>query len=128
MWNLLKNNKEIESLNEQINELQKRIREQEVFIQKLSEDRDYWKSQYEEIIKNFSLNDVILGEKIRKWSAQKMIKNMQDTRQVENLKKRVNNSTPEEAAEIFEKIMTIKVENIFLHELGEIIITTTQLD
>ena len=127
MWNLLKNNKEIKSLNEQINELQKRIREQEVFIQKLSEDRDYWKSQYEQIIENFDPNDAKLGDKIKKWSAQKMLKNIQDSLQVENLKKRVDNATPEEVTNLFEKIITVKVENIFLHELGEIIIKTTKL-
>lgn len=128
MWNLLKNKKEIESLNEQINELQKRIREQEVFIQKLSEDRDYWKSQYEKLIENFDPNEAKLGEEIKKWSAQKMLKNMQDARQAGNLRKRAENATPKEATEIFEKLTTIKVENILLNELGNIIIKTINLD
>lgn len=127
MWNLLKNNKEIKSLNEQINELQKRIREQEVFIQKLSEDRDYWKSQYEQIIENFDPNDAKLGDEIKKWSAQKMLKNIQDSFQLENLTKRVDNATPEEVRNLFEKIITVMVESIFLHELGEIIKKTTKL-
>lgn len=129
MWNLFKkNNKEIESLTAQINKLQKSIRKQEVFIEQLSKDRDYWKLQYEQIIKDFNPNDAKIAEEIRKWAAQKMLKNMKDTRQAENLKKRVNNSTPKEISEIFEKITTIKVEYIFLHELGEIIIKNTQLD
>lgn len=128
MWNLLKNNKEIESLNGRINEIQKRTREQEVFIQKLSEDRDYWKSQYEQITENFDPNEAKLGEEIRRWTAQKMLKNIRDSFQIENLKKRVDNATPEEVANIFEKITTIKVEKIFLNELGKIIIKTTKLD
>lgn len=44
MWNLFKkNNKEIESLTAQINELKSRIRKQNQTIEELTGDRDYWK-------------------------------------------------------------------------------------
>lgn len=129
MWNIFKKrNMVIEQLAKTNAELEKKLIERNNEnttlnrkIQTMTEDRDYWKSQYEHLTENFDPNSAKLGEEIKKWAAQKMLKNIQDFLQVENLKKRVDNATPEEVTNIFEKITTVKIENIFLHELGEII-------
>lgn len=123
-----KNNNEIESLTAQINELQSRIKEQNQTIEELTGDRDYWKSQYEELSETFDSEAAKIGTEIRTWVARKMLKNMQDASQVEKLKKRVDNATPEEVANIFEKVTTVKVENVFLKELGELILKAVNLD
>lgn len=104
MWNLFKkNNNEIESLKEQISELQSSIKKQKRTIEELTGDRDFWKSQYEEFVITYDFENAKIGEKIKKWVALKILKNIQDSFQIENLKKRADNATPEETIEIFEK-------------------------
>lgn len=71
MWNIFNANNEIESLKQQISELQSCIKEQKQTIEELTGDRDYWKSQYEHLTENFDPNDAKLGEKIKVWTSKK---------------------------------------------------------
>lgn len=122
MWNLLKNNKEIESINEQISELQSRIKKQNQTIEELIGDRDYWKSQYEEFVKTYDPEDAKLGEKIKIWTAKKMLHSTEKLFELKKLKDRIDYTKPEEAFEILEKAAAIKKEDEILRELGNIIL------
>lgn len=123
MWNLFKkNNKEIESLTAQINELQKRIRKQNQTIEELTGDRDFWKSQYEEIVKTYDSEDAKLGEKIKNWVAEKMLHSMKSNIELRELKDRIDYANPEEAFSILEKAAACKKETEILKELGDIIL------
>lgn len=130
MWNIFKKkDMVIEQLAKTNAELEKKLIERNNEnttlnrdLQMMTEDRDYWKSQCKEFSETFDSKDAKLAEEIKIWVSKKMIKNIQDSLQVENLKKRVDNVTPEETADIFEKITTIKIENTFLNELGSVII------
>ena len=136
MWNIFKKkDMVIEQLAKTNAELEKKLIERNNEnttlnrkIQTMTEDKDYWKSQYEQIIENFNPNDATLGEEIRMWAAKKMFINMQDINNIEKLKKRVDLTRPEETAVTLERITTIKVENTFLKELANIIIKTHKLD
>ena len=129
MWNLFKkNNNEIESLTAQINELQSRIKEQNQTIEELIGDRDYWKSQYEEFVKTYDSEDAKLGEKTRKWVAQKMLHSMGSSIELKKLKDRIAHATPEEAFNLLEKAAGIKKESEILRELGDIVLETMNID
>lgn len=128
MWNLFKKNEEIESLTAQINELQSRIKKQNQTIEELTGDRDYWKSQYEEFVKTYDPEDTKLGEKIKKWVAQKMLHSMGSSIELQKLKSRIDYAKPEEAFEILEKAAAIKKEGEILRELGDIILETMNID
>lgn len=117
MWNFKNNKKEIESLEAQINELQSRNKE-------LTTDRDYWKSEFEKLTKTCNPTDSDFAEKIRTWTATKMISNM---RKVFELRKKENsiNSIIEDrdlTMNLLEETITAKVECNFLGELGKIIL------
>lgn len=128
MWNLLKNNKEIESLTAQINELQRRIKKQNQTIEELTVDRDYWKSQYEEFVKTYDAEDAKLGEKIKKWTAQKMLHSMNSSIELQKLKNGIDYANPEEAFAILEKAAASKKEGEILRELGDIILEIMNID
>ena len=120
MWNF--KNKEIESLKEQISELQSSIKKQNQTIEELTGDRDYWKSQYEQLIENLDPNDAKLGEKIKLWTSQKMLHSMGSSIELQKLKNRIDYANPEEAFAILEKAAAIKKETEILCELGDIIL------
>lgn len=122
MWNLFKKNEEIESLKEQISELQSRIKKQNQTIEELTGDRDYWKSQYEEFVNTYDPEDAKLGAKIKIWTSQKMLHNMGSSIELQKLKDRIDCANPEETFEIIEKSAEIKKESEILHELGNIIL------
>lgn len=129
MWNLFKkNNKEIESLTAQINELQSRIKKQNQTIEELTGDRDYWKSQYEEFVKTYDFEDAKLGAKIKVWTSQKMLHSMGSSIELQKLKDRIDYAKPEEAFEILEKAAAIKKESEILRELGDIILDIMNVD
>lgn len=129
MWNLLKDNKEIESLNEQISELQSRIEKQNEIIENLTEDRDYWKSQYEKFITTYEPEDAKLGAKVKVWTSKKMLHCMESHIELQKLKSRISYAkNPEEAFEILEKAAAIKKENEILRELGDIILEIMNKD
>lgn len=128
MWNLFKNNKEIESLTAQINELQSRIEKQNEIIENLTGDRDYWKSQYEEFVETYDSEAAKLGEKIKNWTAEKMLHSMRSSIEFRKLKDRINYANPEEAFAILEKAATIKKENEILKELGDMILEIMNVD
>ena len=129
MINLFKkNNKEIESLKAQINELQSRIKEQNHTIVELTGDRDYWKSQYEKFMITYEPEDAKLGAKIKVWTAQKMLHSMKSSIELQKLKDRIDYANPEEAFEILEKAATSKNEREILKELGDIILEVMNKD
>lgn len=136
MWNIFKKkDMVIEQLAKTNAELEKKLIERNNEnttlnrdLQMMSEDRDYWKSQYEELSETFDSEAAKIGIEIRKWAAQKMLKNMQEYLQVENLKKRIDNATPKEAMDILTKVTTVNVENVLLKELGELILKSIKLD
>ena len=73
MINLFKkNNKEIESLNEQISELQSRIKEKNHIIVELTGDRNFWKKEYEELILNTDTKTLELGKEFKLFYVQKI--------------------------------------------------------
>lgn len=128
MWNLFKKNNEIESLTAQINELQSRIKKQNQTIEELTGDRDYWKSQYEELSETFDPEDVKLGKEIQKWVATKMLHSMGRSIELQKLKDWVDYANPEEAFAILEKTAAIKKENEILKELGDVILKIIKKD
>ena len=129
MINLFKkNNKEIESLKEQISELQSSIKKQNQTIEELTGDRDYWKSQYEQLIENLDPNDAKLGEKIKLWTSQKMLHNMESSIELQKFKNRIDYANPEEAFAILEKTAAIKKETEILRELSDIILEIMNKD
>lgn len=153
MWNLFKKNKEIESLKAQINELQKRIKEQnhtiveltgdrdywksqyEEFvitydseIEELTGDRDYWKSQYEEFVKTYDSEDATLGKKIKIWTSTKMLHSMESSIELQKLTDRLDYVSQEEAIEILEKAAGNKRKTEILRELGDIILEIMNKD
>ena len=126
MWNLFEKNNEIESLTAQINELQSRIKEQNQTINELTGDRDFWKSQYEEIVITYDFEAAKLGKKIKDWTVEKMLHNMGG---LQKLKDRIAHvTTPEEAFGILEKAAEIKKETEILRELGDIILEIMNKD
>lgn len=122
MWNLLKNNKEIESLKEQISELQSRIVKQNEIVENLTEDRDYWKSQYEKFMITYEPEYAKLGAKIKIWTSKKMLHNMGSSIELQKLKSRLDYANMEEVFAILEKAAGIKKETEILRELGNIIL------
>lgn len=129
MWNLFKkNNKEIESLKEQISELKSRIKKQNQTIEELTGDRDYWKSQYEEFVKTYDSEDAKLGAKIKTWVAEKKLHSMKGNIELQKLKDSIDYANPEEAFEILEKAAACKKESEILRELGDIILEIMNKD
>lgn len=122
MWNLFKKNEEIESLTAQINELQSRIKKQNQTIEELTGDRDFWKSQYEELSKTFDFEAAKLGKKIKDWTAEKMLHSMGSSIELQKLKDRIDDRNPDEVIEILEKAAGIKKETEILRELGDMIL------
>lgn len=128
MWNFFKKNEEIESLKEQINELQIVSKKQNQTIEELTGDRDFWKSQYEQLIEIFDPDDAKLGEKIKVWTSKKMLHNMGSSIELQKLKDRIDDANPEEVFAILEKAAVIKKENEILCELGNIILEIMNKD
>lgn len=128
MWNLFKKNEEIESLKEQISELQSRIKKQNQTIEELTGDRDYWKSQYEEFVKTYDSEDAKLGQKIKVWTSEKMLHSMGSSIELQKLKDRIDYVSPEEAFEFLEKAAGNKRETEILRELGDIILEIMNVD
>lgn len=129
MWNLFKkNNKEIESLTAQINELQSSIKKQNQTIEELTGDRDFWKSQYEEFVKTYDSEDAKLGEKIKVWTSEKMLHSMASSIELQKLKDGINYANPEDAFAILEKAAACKKETEILKELGDIILEILNKD
>lgn len=127
MFNFRKNN-EIESLKEQISELQSSIKKQNQTIEELTGDRDYWKSQYENFMITYEPEDAKLGAKIKVWTSKKMLHNMSSSIELQKLKDRINYANPEEAFDILEKAAAIKKETEILRELGDIILEIMNKD
>lgn len=118
MWNLFKkNNKEIESLTAQINELQSRNKE-------LTTDRDYWKSEFEKLTKTCNPTDSDFAEKIRTWVAKKMINNMRKVFEIRKKENSIDSIIEDRdlTMDLLENTITAKVESEFLGELGKIIL------
>ena len=129
MWNLFKKNEEIESLNEQINELQSRIKKQNQTIEELTGDRDCWKSQYEKFMITYEPEDAKLGAKIKVWTSKKMLHSMESSIELRKLKdKGFNFANSDEAFAFLEKNAEIKKEGEILRELGDIILETMNVD
>lgn len=122
MINLFKKKNEIESLTAQINELQSRIKKQNQTIEELTGDRDFWKSQYEELSKTFDPEAAKLGEKIKDWTAKKMLHSMRSSVELQKIKNRIDHANSKEAFAILEKAAAIKKENEILRELGNMIL------
>ena len=128
MWNIFNANNEIESLKQQISELQSRIKKQNQTIEELTGDRDYWKSQYEQLIENLDPNDAKLGEKIKLWTSQKMLHNMESSIELQKLKDSIDYTNQEEDLEILAKAAAINKETEILRELGDIILEIMNKD
>lgn len=128
MWNLFKKNEEIESLKEQISELQSRIKKQNQTIEEMTGDKDFWKSQYENFMITYEPEDAKLGAKIRVWTSEKMLHSMRSSIELQKLKDRIDYAKPEEAFAILEKVAAIKKETEILRELGDIILEIMNVD
>lgn len=136
MWNLFKKkDMVIEQLAKTNAELEKKLIERNNEnttlnrkIQTMTEDRDYWKSQYEQLTENFDPDDAKLGEKIKVWTSTKMLHNMGSSIELQKLKNSIDDASPEDTLEILEKAAGIKKENEILHELGNIILETMNID
>ena len=136
MWNIFKKkDMVVEQLAKTNAELEKKLIERNNEnttlnrnLQMMTEDRDYWKSQSEEFVKTYDSEYAKLGEKIQTWVAKKMLHNMGSSIELQKLKDRIDNASPEEAFDVLEKAAGIKKENEILNELGKIILDIMKKD
>lgn len=118
MWNLFKkNNKQIESLTAQINELQSRNKE-------LTTDRDYWKSEFEKLSETCNPTDSDFAEKIGTWAAERMVSSMCNILEIRKKKDSIDSIIEDRdlSMDLLEKAITAKVEGEILRELSDIML------
>ena len=97
-------------------------------LKTMTEDGDYWKSEYEKLINESSPADIKFAQEVRHWVARKMLHSMENSIELQKLKDRVDYANPEEAFEILEKAAAIKKEGEILRELGDIILEVMNKD
>lgn len=117
MWNFKTTKKEIESLEAQINELQSRNKE-------LTTDRDYWKSEFEKLSETCNPTDSDFAEKIRTWTAERMVSSMCNILEIRKKKDSIDSIIEDRylSMDLLEKAITAKVEGEILRELSDIML------
>ena len=130
MWNLLKNNEEIEALKEQINELQSRIKKQNQTIEELTGDRDYWKSEFEKLSEICNPTDSDFAKKIRTWVTNRMMSSMCNIIEIRKKKDSLDSILEDRdlSMDLLTKTITAKVEGEILRELGDIMLQSGNFD
>lgn len=97
-------------------------------LQMMTEDRDYWKSQYENFIITYEPKDAKLGAKIKIWASEKMLHSMGSSIELQKLKDRLDYANQEEAFNILVEAAQTKKETEILRELGDIILEIMDKD
>lgn len=99
-------------------------------LQKMTEDRDYWKSEFEKLTKTCNPTDSDFAEKIRTWITNRMMSSMCNIIEIRKKKDNIDSIIEDRylSMDLLTKTITAKVESEILKELGDIMLQSSILD